>query len=157
VSAVVKSTQRYLEFLNESNRGVERYGATSICSDDETSLLLENSIWSTYSCELPLGLRIRSDSSATLESEAAHVEDIEIRILEYDRRNGQTKFAARNPVPGETGFIVIDFRWLVRRCLEWYQQRGSSISDITEIETPAWEIPDPSVSDGADSAVSRPR
>lgn len=148
VSAVVKSTQRYLEFLNDSNRGVERYGVTSIRSDDETSLLLENSIWSTYSCELPSGLRIRSDSSATLEPEAAHVEDIEIRILEYDRRDGQTRFAARNPVPGETGFIVIDFRWLVRRCLEWYRQRGSSICDITGIETPAREIPDPSVSDG---------
>ncbi|MCK4392025.1 hypothetical protein KAX17_03900 [Candidatus Bipolaricaulota bacterium] len=148
VSAVVKSTQRYLEFLNDSNRGVERYGVTSIRSDDETSLLLENSIWNTYSCELPSGLRIRSDSSATLEPEAAHVEDIEIRILEYDRRDGQTRFAARNPVPGETGFIVIDFRWLVRRCLEWYRQRGSSICDITGIETPAREIPDPSVSDG---------
>ena len=148
VSAVVKSTQRYLEFLNDSNRGVERYGVTSIRSDDETSLLLENSIWNTYSCELPSGLRIPSDSSATLEPEAAHVEDIEIRILEYDRRDGQTRFAARNPVPGETGFIVIDFRWLVRRCLEWYRQRGSSICDITGIETPAREIPDPSVSDG---------
>ncbi len=148
VSAVVKSTQRYLEFLNDSNRGVERYAAANIRSDDETSLLLENSIWSTYTCELPPGLRLRFDSSAaTLAPEAAHVEDIEIRILEYDRRDGQTRFAARNPVPGETGFIVIDFRWLVRRCLEWYQQRGSSICDITGIQTPAREIPDPSVSD----------
>lgn len=146
VSAVVKSTQRYLEFLNDSNRGVERYGVTSIRPDDGASLLLENSIWSTYTCELALGLRIRSDSSATLEPEAAHMEDIEIRILEYDRRNGQTKFAARESVPGETGFIVIDFRWLVRRCLEWYQKRGSSICDITGIATPTREIPDPSVS-----------
>jgi len=155
VSAVVKSTQQYLEFLNDSNRGVERYEAGNIRSDDETSLLLENSIWSTYSCELSPGLRIRSDSSATLESEAPHVEDIEIRILEYDRRDGQTKFAARNPVPGETGFIAIDFRWLVRRCLEWYQQRGSSICDITRIENPAREIPDPSMSDGGLSSQQR--
>jgi predicted nucleic acid-binding Zn-ribbon protein len=147
VGAVTKSTQRYLEFLTRSDRGVEKHAAVNIHSNDGASLLLENSIWSTYSCELPLGLRISSDSSATLEHGAAHVEDVEIRILQYDRRDGQTKFAVRNPVSGETGFIVIDFRWLVRRCLEWYKLRGSSVCSITGVETPAQEIPAPSVSD----------
>lgn len=148
VSAAVKSTQRYLEFLDKNKLGKERHRATNIRSDDEVSLLLENSIWSTYACDLAPGLKIPSDSAATLVPEAAHVEDIEIRILEYNRRNGQTKFAARSPVTGVTGSIVIDFRWLVRRCLKWYQQRGSSICDITGIETPVRGIPDASVADG---------
>jgi len=147
ISAVVKSTQQYLEFLNENNRGIERYEAVNIRPDDGASQLLENSIWSTYTCGLRPGLRLRSDSSATLEPETAHAEDIEIRILEYDRRDGQTKFAARNSVPGANGSIVIDFRWLVRRCLEWYQQRGPSICNITGIEPPHGESPCPSVSD----------
>jgi archaellum component FlaC len=65
-------------------------------------------------------------------------EQIEIRILDYDRHSGTTTFAARKEVPGETGDIVIDFRWLVQRCLEWFQNRGASIPEVTAIQ--GWPV-----------------
>jgi predicted nucleic acid-binding Zn-ribbon protein len=134
VNAATASTKKYLAFLIENEANLERHRANNICSVEDQTLLLENSIWIKYQCELPQHRTIRSDSSATLIDYAAPGSKIEIHILEYDRRTGKTEFASQTPVHGTTGDIVIDFRWLVQRCLEWLQQRGSSVSAITKIK-----------------------
>ncbi|MFH0881343.1 MAG: AAA domain-containing protein, partial [Lentisphaerota bacterium] len=136
VNAAAASAEKYLAFLINNEAGVARYPATHICLAGDADRLLENVIWNTYYGELPPHETIRSDTSATLLCHAAPGKEMEIRILEYDRRTGQIEFAARALVPGETGDIVVDFRWLVRRYLDWLQQRGRSICHINEIQCP---------------------
>lgn len=133
VNAAAKSAKQYLAFLHKNRAGVEMHRAKDIRLAENSSFLLENATWSIYYCELPKHLTVRSDSSATLKADAAPGSEIEIRILEYDRRTGQTEFASCVVVLGKTGGIVIDFRWLVQRCLEWLERRGSSVAEIKEI------------------------
>jgi len=133
VKAAVESTRRYLDFLEEQECGLQTYTAAGVQGREE-GLFFQNSRWSTYECRLPAPLRIPSDSSATFIRETAPGERIEIRILDYDRMSGDTAFAARFDGIGETGKIVIDFRWLIQRCLDWFQNRGISISEVLAIK-----------------------
>ena len=139
VNAVVKSTERYLEHLRREDLGVEKHRAERVLPKKGEDSYFEGSRWRVYCCTLPSHLDVRSDSSATFVSHMAPGEPIEIRLLDYDRRSGNSTFAARQEVPGETGDIVIDFRWLVQRCLEWFQNRGASIPALTDIQ--GWPIP----------------
>jgi len=138
VNAVVKSTERYLEHLRREKRGEDKHPAERVLPKKGEDSYFEGSRWRVYCCTLPSHLDVRSDSSATFVSHMAPGEQIEIRILDYDRRSGNLTFAARQEVPGETGDIVIDFRWLVQRCLEWFQNRGASIPALTAIQ--GWAI-----------------
>ncbi|MBU0606441.1 MAG: AAA family ATPase [Armatimonadetes bacterium] len=133
VNAAAESTKQYLAFLRDNGGGVQPHRAENIRAATEASLFLENTVWSSYQCDVPKHLTIRPDSAATLRVHASPGSEMEIRILEYDRRTGQTQFAARTPVLGKTGEIIIDFRWLVQRCLDWLEQRGPSIADIAKI------------------------
>ena len=144
VKAVVTSTRRYLELLLEQDAGGAKHRAVGIHLAEEPSLLLDNETWRVYDCNVPQHLtNLRPDTSATLLPENTPGSKIEVRILEYDRRTGRAKFASRVCVPGETGAIRIDFRWLVRRCLNWYEQRGTSIPPIKEAGKWVSEIPTP--------------
>ena len=138
VNAVVKSTERYLEYLRCEDLGVDTHPAERVLPKKGEDSYFEGSRWRVYCCTLPAHLDVRSDSPATFVSHMAPGEPIEIRILDYDRHSGTTTFAARKEVPGETGVIVIDFRWLVRRCLEWFQNRGASIPEVTAIQ--GWPV-----------------
>lgn len=144
VNAVVESTSRYFAFLRANKVGVSRHLARGICLDD-SDLFFDNSRWQSYRCSLHSHLSIRSNSSATLIPHAAPGDAIEIRIRDYDRRTGVTTFATQQPIPGEAGNIVIDFRWLVQRCLDWFRQRGLSIPEFAEFQTPALEAANPLV------------
>ena len=144
VNAVVTSTLRYLEFLLASKKGVDTHRANGIRPAEEASVLLENTTWNAYYCKLPRHLSLWSDSAATLRPDAAPANEIEIRISDYDRRTGKTEFRARTPVPGNSGNIVIDFRWLVQRCLDWFRQNGSSVPDVEEIKPSHLADPSPS-------------
>lgn len=140
--AVLKSTRQYLRFLDDQGLGVERHRASDIQPMDAGQQLFEGAVWYSYSCELPPGLRIRPDTAATLALEDSAATTLEIRILRYDRQSGATQFAAREPLSCSGGAVVVDFRWLIRRCLDWYTQRGSSICHITSIADP---IPPPNL------------
>ena len=138
VNAVVKSTERYLELLRREKRGVDKHRAERVLPKKGEDSYFEGSRWRVYCCTLQSHLDVRSDSSATFVSHMAPGEQIEIRVLDYDRHSGSTTFAARKEVLGETGDIVIDFRWLVQRCLDWYQNCGASIPEVTAIQ--GWPI-----------------
>ncbi len=134
--AVLRSTERYLSFLTDQGRGVERHAVTSIRASEEGQQLLEGALWYTYLCELPPGLRLRPDSAATLSPDNSVTSDVEIRILRYDRRTGEAEVAARENVAFTSGLIAVDFRWLVRRCLDWYREHGSSLCSLAELKPP---------------------
>lgn len=131
VNAVVKSSNKYFNFLSQQGLGIKGHNATNI-HKIEYATLLENELISTYSCNLPANVSIRSDSSATLILDETPGDEIEIRIIDYDRRTGQTKFATKHPIEGNMGKIIIDFRWIIRRCIEWYKSKGNNLPEITD-------------------------
>jgi hypothetical protein len=135
INAAAESTEKYLAFLTQSKTGRTTHEARGISRIQDSSTLLENVVWDIYRCTLPLHQTILSDSSATLIPDAVPGKEIEVRILNYDRRTGETILALRESVPSAKGKVVIDFRWLVRRCLDWFRDRGSSIPNITEIQS----------------------
>ncbi len=140
VNAVVTSTEAYERFLRDQRMtgGVARHRAVNIQPCEDGNSLFENSQWQNYRCNLPPRLNIRSDASVTLIPDTAPEPGIEIWIREYDRRTGQAVFSAREPVQGNAGNVIIDFLWLVKRCLKWFRQRGATISDLNEFRS---EIP----------------
>lgn len=137
VKAVVDSTTRYFTFLSEHKLGVQTFPAHNIRSQNEQLSLFGDTSWRSYRCALPLHLTIHPDSSAKLTPYPEPGQEIEIRILDYDPRTGRTDLAAKKDVPWNEGDITIDFRWLVQRCLEWYQKNGKNISHIKNIEPKA--------------------
>lgn len=141
VDAVASSTRAYLGFLNNPNKqkpaGVTRHKATEVSLHEDGDSFLEDEVWKTYRCRLPSHQSVLSDYCATMTSDALPAKEVEIRILEYDRRSGLTKFAARTEITGQTGYILIDFRWLVKRCLEWFEVNGTAVAEIDQIPTPA--------------------
>lgn len=143
VNAAARSTKDYFELLRSKEANVTKHRATGIRPHTDEQSALENTVWHTYLCQLPQHLRLRSDTPATLTALGVPGERIEIRILEYDRRSGLAKFAARSPVICEAGDIAIDFSWLVQRCLDWYQQHGASIPSIDEIADTGSHDPHP--------------
>lgn len=136
VEAVAASTQRYYDFLSEHRAGENKHHITEIKLAGETLLLLENEAWLEYRGKLASHLNIPSDSSATLTLNHAPDHEVEIRIREYDRRTGEVQFATKGELVGTDGIIRIDFKWLVKRCLDWYQQRGTSLFTAEEIPAP---------------------
>jgi len=133
VIGAVESTERYLTFLRENNLGVDALPATGIRLSVGRRRWLENSNWQDYRCKLPQHLRLRPDSSATLIPHNAPAQELEIRIVEYDRQSGDTIFAIRDPVNCKTASVVVDFRWLVKRCLEWLQNNGTRVCPLEEL------------------------
>lgn len=123
----------YLEFLGKSNGGQRRYRATGIRSVEDQYIPVENALWNKYQCELPKHLTLRPDSSATVIVQADPGNETEIRIIDYERRTGLTNFISKRHIEGHSGDVIIDFRWLVRRCVEWYQQNGVSIKSIEDV------------------------
>jgi hypothetical protein len=126
VEAVCESTERYLEFLRAQKQGNTHHDIHSITALKDP-LPLGGVLHFTYRGQLPLRLSVVQDSSATLILEPAPDKEIAIHILEYDRSNGRIEFASREPIVGEKGQFLIDYVWLVERCLKWYRNRGVTI------------------------------
>ena len=131
VKAVVASTEKYLNLLTDQFGGQNRYPAAQIQQQGE--LFFDDARWMAYRCKLDRNLSIRPDSSATFLPDAQPGTPIEIYLIDYNRKNGATKFAAKSSLPEGGGCIDIDFRWLVRRCLDWYRSKGSAIAEVEAV------------------------
>lgn len=133
VNAVSESAKKYYNFLVQNKAGFNDFTAEQIFKNNNEATLIENETWKEYICSVPSRMRIFQDSSATLIPANAPGTQIEIRIEEYDRRTGRLKLYSKDDILGTTAKIIIDFRWLVNRCLKWYQNNGKSIPEITKI------------------------
>ena len=131
VNAVVASTEKYLQLLTTQNGGVNRHRARHI--QEKGELYFEDARWTAYRCKLDRFLSIRPDSSATFVADAQPGSQIEIYLIDYNRTSGETEFAAKTDLPEGDGCIDIDFRWLVRRCLDWYRSKGTSVAEIEAV------------------------
>lgn len=137
VDAATASTVRYLEVLEQTKRGVEHYVAQNVRLVEENALLLEGGLWSRYECELVIHLPVRPDTGAHLVTHDAPGTKVPVHIIEYDRRTGRTEFAAQLPVIGVSGQLVVDYKWLVKRVLEWLQRHGASLHHVGRLTGPS--------------------
>lgn len=135
-TAATASTARYLNILEQAKRGVEQYEAKNVRRTEEHELPLEGELWSRYECELARHLPVRSDTGAHLVTDEAPGTEVRVHILEYDRRTGRTQFAAQQPVNGASGHILIDYKWLVRRVLEWLREHAASLHHVRQLKRP---------------------
>ena len=133
ISSVIKSIETYLDILAEKGRGEEKYFVRKI-ENDESSRLIDNNIQIVHTCYIGEKLNIRLDEGARLCLIEKPTENIPIHILNYDKKSGLLSFGCRNSLQAESGNIFIDFKWLVKRCLNWYKENGQKIKDPEEIK-----------------------
>jgi len=133
VNAACESTEKYFNVLRDNNAGQNKHDARNIHQIEDETTLFENEVYRAYRCEIPAHLRIIPDSSATFISKVEPRKEIQIWIKDYSRRNGQMKFITKDEVKGDSGTIIIDFRWLVKRCKEWFKNNGTKIPKIENI------------------------
>jgi len=132
IRAATESTEKYLDFLKKSDRGIEEYQVNELIEIPQL-LLIEGKTQYQYFCRLPPHLSIRSDSSALYVPRENPAKRIPIHIVSYERRSGKTKLASQEKINNKGGNIFIDFRWLVKRCLEWFEKRGSKVANLEDL------------------------
>lgn len=153
VQAARDSTEKYLVFLRENDRGIDEYNVDQLIEIPQL-LFIEGKTQYQYLCRLPCHLRIRSDSSAVYAPREDPARQIPVHIVSYERRSGRTELASQEKIESQGGKLSIDFRWLVQRCLEWFKERGGQVTNlenlaertIVELETAENlinEVPDP--------------
>ena len=130
VRALALSTTRYLEEL-EKNRGNEKdHMVHQIVETRERVTVLEGEVWHQYDGIINDRPRLSQDSSAILRADGV---EQEVRILKYNKQDGQVCFACREIIRASNGKIVVSFRWLVKRVLAWIERRGSSVCDVDQL------------------------
>lgn len=133
ISAAIKSTQEYLAFLDEQTRGIERYDAEIIDPLKEPEeRFFDNELFKEYIFELPAKLKINQETSCFYISKEAG-ERIECVVTTYNKLNGVAKILFKKKLNSKRGQIEIDFRWLVRRTLKWYEDSGDKIYSLNDI------------------------
>ena len=159
VQAARDSTEKYLVFLRENDRGIDEYNVDQLIEIPQL-LFIEGKTQYQYLCRLPCHLRIRSDSSAVYAPREDPARQIPVHIVSYERRSGRAKLASQEKFESQEGKLSqggklsIDFRWLVQRCLEWFIERGGQVANLENLAGRAkveWEtaeklireVPDP--------------
>ena len=132
VRAATASTKKYLGFLKENDRGIEEYPVNKLIEIPQL-LLIEGKTQYQYLCRLPCRLRIRSDSSAVYAPREDPARVIAVHIVSYDRRSGRSNLASQEKIESQGGKLSIDFRWLVQRCLEWFEERGGQVANLENL------------------------
>jgi primosomal protein N' len=130
VRALAFSTTRYLEEL-ENNRGNERsHVVQQIAETKERVTVLEGEVWHQYHGIVNDRPKLSQDSSAIFRTEGV---EHEVRILKYNKQDGQICFACREVIQAPNGQIVVSFRSLVKRVLAWIERRGPSVCDLDNL------------------------
>jgi len=168
VQAARNSTEKYLDFLRKNDRGIDKYTVDQLIEIPQL-LLIEGKTQYQYLCRLPCRLRIHSDSSAVYVPREDPARQIPVYIVSYDRRSGRTKLASQEKISsqggqlsqGETltngGKLIIDFRWLIRRCLEWFEERGGQVVSLDNLDVRKkveWETAEKLISEVPDPPSS---
>lgn len=91
---------------------------------------MEGELWFQYEGVVNSRPKLNRESSVVYR---ANAQEYEIRILEYDKAHGNIRFGCREELPAAHGCIVFSFRWLLRRLLEWIEQRGATICPLEDL------------------------
>ena len=129
VNTASQSTNQYLKLLTQAGKGEERHLVSSITPSPKSLALIGNQTWVVVDCELPKNESFPPDAGAAFVPTNHPGTRIGAQILAYDRRSGRAELALVEMPPDQIGELVIDFKWLIERCLTWLKKNGSHISN----------------------------
>ncbi|MFM2199664.1 MAG: hypothetical protein RLZZ505_3096 [Verrucomicrobiota bacterium] len=129
IDTASQSTAGYLALLTQDGKGVARYSASNVRQSPKNVALIGNQSWPVILCELPKHENFPPDSGAIFVSCSHPGKQIGAQVLDYDRRTGRTEIAVEEMPSGKEGELVIDFKWLIKRCLDWLTKNGTNISN----------------------------
>ncbi|MEX1116212.1 MAG: AAA domain-containing protein [Akkermansiaceae bacterium] len=129
INTASQSTASYLALLTQANKGGTRHSASNVRPSPKNVALVGNQSWPVILCELPKHEKFPPDSGAIFVSSSHPGKQIGAQILDYDSRSGRAEIAVEEMPSGEEGELVIDFKWLIKRCLDWLTKNGSNISN----------------------------
>lgn len=129
INAASKSTAGYLDILTQAGKGVARHRASNVAQSPNQVTLIGNQTWPIIQCELPKHENFPPDSGAIFVPANHPGKQISAHILAYDRRSGRAEIAVEEMPSDKDGELVIDFKWLIKRCLDWLTKNGSKISN----------------------------
>jgi hypothetical protein len=129
IDTASQSTASYLALLTQAGKGETRHSASNVRPSPKNIALIGNQSWPVILCELPNYQKFPPDSGAIFVSSSHPGKQIGAQILAYDSRSGRTEIAVEEIPSGEEGELVIDFKWLIKRCLDWLTKNGSNISN----------------------------
>lgn len=129
IDAATKSTAEHLSLLRQAGKGLARYPALNVAPSPRSVSLIGNRTWAVIQCDLPRHENFPPDSGAILVSSARPGTQIGAQILAYDRRSGRAEIAVEEIPSGKVGELIIDFKWLIERCLTWLTKNGGRITN----------------------------
>lgn len=129
INAASKSTARYLDLLTQAGKGGANHAATNVRPSPKRTTLIGNETWPVILCDLPKHERFPPDSGAVFVPANHPGTQIGAQILDYDSRSGRAEIAVELLPPDKDGLLVIDFKWLIKRCLDWLMKNGRNVSN----------------------------
>jgi hypothetical protein len=129
IDTASQSTASYLALLTQAGKGATRHSASNVRPSPKNVALIGNQSWPVILCELPKHEKFPPDSGAIFVSSHNPGKQIGAQVLAYDSHSGRTEIAVEEIPHGEEGELVIDFKWLIKRCLDWLTKNGSNISN----------------------------
>ena len=127
VLLALRSTESYLELLEQQNLGIQRVGVVQVPTIDPKHEYIAGAVRICAHYHTSPYLRIESDQTvAYVESQAPN--RTEALVVDYDRRTGDLKLAFKEDrLPTSPGRIETDLRWLIRQQLDWLRERGGTV------------------------------
>ena len=131
VSEVIKSAQAYLDFLDKNQGKRPAFPLTPqnspICWTDswDNGQLAYSATFSTSShsrFEIGSSILVRRKAPAPSYETTASVGS-------YDRKTGTIVLIFKNKIDFSSGEIIIDFKWLIKRLVEWLQNHNNLLDD----------------------------
>lgn len=129
IDTLTQSTKAYLSLLEGAQGGNVRHFTSHIELVPNGFELIENRAWPVITCVLPHHLKFPVDSGATLVPTGHPGRAIPAQILAYDPKSGRAKIAVEEDPPDATGHLVIDFKWLIKRLIQWLERHGTNIGN----------------------------
>ena len=129
IDTLTQSSKAYLALLEGGNGGNQSHPASKINLIPNVFEFIENKAWPVITCKLPPKLKFSPDSGATLVPSNHPGRAIPIQILEYDPPSGFAKIALEENPQDSTGQLVIDFKWLIIRLIQWLEKHGTNVGN----------------------------
>lgn len=129
IDTLTQSTKAYLALLEKTKGGTVRHFASRISFVANRFESIENRAWPVINCVLPHHLKFPLDSGASLVPTGHPGRAIPAQILAYDPKTGLAELAVEEDPHDATGHLVIDFKWLIKRLIQWFERHGANIEN----------------------------